>query len=68
MEAIEMLKDNLASAHRGYFNAREATDQQLHFVPENGSHSIAWCVWHTARMEDNLAQCYRETDPRWNED
>ena len=54
MDALDMLKDNLNFAHRTYIDARNATDQQLHFVPEGGSHSIAWCLWHTARIEDNL--------------
>jgi uncharacterized damage-inducible protein DinB len=69
MDALEMLKDNLNSTHRAYFNARQGTDEQLHFVPTDGSHSIAWCLWHTARMEDNLVQgTYRGTTTLWNDD
>ncbi len=69
MDALDMLTDNLAFAHRTYANAREASDEQLHFVPEDGSHSIAWCLWHTARIEDNLVQgSYRQTDVIWNAD
>jgi uncharacterized damage-inducible protein DinB len=69
MNAIDMLRDNLAVAHRMYADARNGTDEQLHFVPEDGSHSIAWCLWHTARIEDNLVQLnYRETAPIWNDD
>lgn len=69
MDALDMLKDNLGFAHRTYLDARRATDEQLHFVPENGSHSTAWCIWHTARIEDNLVQrVYRETDVLWNDD
>ena len=69
MDALEMLRDNLDFAHRTYIDARNATDEQLHFVPEGGSHSIAWCLWHTARIEDNLVQGrYRETELIWSAD
>ena len=69
MDALDMLKENLNFAHRTYVDARNATDEQLHFVPEDGSHSIAWCLWHTARIEDNLVQNrYRQTDVLWNEE
>ena len=69
MDALDMLKDNLNFAHRTFFDARNGTDEQLHFVPQDGSHSIAWCLWHTARIEDNLVQGrYRETELLWNED
>jgi hypothetical protein len=69
MDALDMLKDNLNFAHRTYLDARNGTDEQLHFVPEGGSHSIAWCLWHTARIEDNLVQrTYRGTDLLWNKE
>lgn len=69
MDALDMLKDNLGFAHRTFLDARNATDEQLQFVPEGGSHSIAWCLWHTARIEDNLVQrIYRGTEPLWGEE
>ena len=69
MDALDMLTDNLSFAHRTFLDARNGTDEQLHFVPEGGSHSIAWCIFHTARIEDNLVQrVYRGTDPLWNEE
>jgi hypothetical protein len=69
MDAVDMLTENLNFAHRTYLDARNGTDEQLHFVPENGSHSIAWCLWHTARIEDDLVQVvYRDADPLWNDD
>ena len=68
MDALDMLKDNVSVAHRTFLDARNGSDEQLHFVPEGGSHSIAWCLWHTARIEDNLIQrVYRGGDPIWNE-
>lgn len=69
MDALDMLKENLGFAHRTYLDARNATEEELHFVPADGSHSIAWCIWHTARIEDNLVQgAYRGTNPLWNAD
>ncbi len=69
MDALDMLRDNLDFAHRLFRDARNGTDEQLHFVPPDGSHSIAWCIWHTARIEDNLVQVrYRGVDPIWNDE
>lgn len=49
---VEFIQRGLAFAHAALADARNGTDEQLHFVPPNGSHSIAWCLWHTARVED----------------
>jgi hypothetical protein len=69
MDALDMLKDNLSHAHRTYLDARNGSDEELHFVPPDGSHSIAWCIWHTARIEDSLVQGrYRGTELIWNEE
>ena len=48
MDALDMLKVNLGFAHQTFPDARNTSDEQLQFVPEGGSHSIAWCLWHTA--------------------
>ena len=52
MSTVDFIKKNLDFAHRALTDAANGTDEQLHFVPEDGSHSIAWCLWHTARVED----------------
>jgi uncharacterized damage-inducible protein DinB len=69
---VEYIRRGLAFAHAALADARNGTDEQLHFVPEHGSHSIAWCLWHTARVEDliiNLRCQARQTvwDAGWAE-
>jgi uncharacterized damage-inducible protein DinB len=69
MNMVEYIKNNLAFAHRALADATNGTPEQLHFVPEHGSHSIAWCLWHTARTEDIIINGRaRQTDQIWNED
>jgi uncharacterized damage-inducible protein DinB len=54
--------------HSAFRDARNGTDEQLHFVPANGSHSIAWCLWHTARVEDIMInRRVRLQSPIWDE-
>lgn len=52
MGTIEFITEGLNFAHRALADATNGTEEQLHFVPPAGSHSIAWCLWHTARVED----------------
>jgi uncharacterized damage-inducible protein DinB len=53
MTAVDFMKDSLDFLHRGFRQAPEGLDDsQLHFVPEGQSHSIAWIMWHAARIED----------------
>jgi uncharacterized damage-inducible protein DinB len=68
MDTVEYIKNSLAFAHRALSDACNGTDEQLHFVPTGGSHSIAWCLWHTARIEDVIinGRC-RGADLIWNE-
>jgi len=66
---VQFIKDSLDFAHRALADARTGTDEQLHWVPENGSHSIAWCLWHTARIEDLIVSMRILDQPQvWNED
>jgi len=68
MSTVDFIKKNLAFAHRAYTDARNGTDEQLHFVPEDGSHSIAWCLWHTSRVEDLIMNAVIGGGaPIWNE-
>lgn len=48
----DFIRRSLAFTHGALADARNGTPEQLHFVPPDGSHSIAWCLWHTARIED----------------
>jgi uncharacterized damage-inducible protein DinB len=64
---IDYIRNGLAFAHRALADARNGTDEQLHFVPANGSHSIAWCLWHTARVEDLIINVRSQgKSPIWN--
>src|SRR5262245_2468965 len=69
MSTIAFIKRGLDFAHRALADARNGTDAQLHFVPPNGSHSIAWCLWHTARVEDLIINARVLKRPTiWNEE
>ena len=69
MSTVEFIKGSLDFAHRALADARGGTDAQLHFVPEHGSHSIAWCLWHTARVEDLIVNMrIRGESEIWNAD
>ncbi len=57
MSSINYMKQTLDFIHRGFRGAPEGlSDEQLHFVPEGQSHSIAWCMWHGVRIEDLFFQ------------
>lgn len=64
---VELIERGLAFAHAALTDAREGTDEQLHFVPPSGSHSIAWCLWHTARIEDLIINArVKGAAPLWD--
>ncbi len=68
MSTVGFIKRGLDFAHRARADARNGTDEQLHFVPPDGSHSIAWCLWHTARVEDPIVNSRILKQPQiWNE-
>ena len=54
MSRIEHIKWSLAFVHRALRDACNGTTEQIHYVPDFGSHSIAWCLWHTTRVEDMI--------------
>ena len=69
MSTVDFIKRSLDFAHRALADARNGTAEQLHFVPEHGSHSIAWCLWHTARVEDMIMnERVRPRQPIWDEE
>lgn len=68
MNTVDFIKRGTAFAHRALADARNGTPEQLHYVPEHGSHSIAWCLWHTARIEDVIINTRIRNKPQvWNE-
>lgn len=57
MSAVDFMKQTLEFLHRGFRGAPEGLSlEQLHFLPEGQSHSIAWVMWHAARIEDLFVQ------------
>ena len=69
MSTAAFIAEGLAFAHNAFADARNGTDEQVHFVPEHGSHSIAWCLWHTTRIEDLIINMQVLKEPLvWNED
>ena len=69
MDTVDYIKTNLAFAHRALADATNGTPEQLHFVPPHGSHSIAWCLWHTARIEDIIINGRsRGVDQIWSQE
>lgn len=69
MSTVDFIRRSLDFAHRALADARNGTDEQLHFVPEQGSHSIAWCLSHTARVEDLIINGrVRQEPPIWNDE
>lgn len=68
MSTVDFIVRSLDFTHNALRDARNGTDEQLHFVPPEGSHSIAWCLWHTARVEDLIMSRVSGQDPVWSED
>jgi uncharacterized damage-inducible protein DinB len=67
MSTVDYMRNSLSFAHNALADARNGTDEQLHFVPDSGSHSIAWCLWHTSRIEDLIINLrIREQPQVWN--
>jgi uncharacterized damage-inducible protein DinB len=65
MSAIPYIKQSLDFLHRSFRNAAEGlTEEQLHFSPEGESHSIAWVLWHAARIEDLFVQQVFQGQPQ----
>ena len=66
---VAFIRRGLAFAHRALEDACNGTDEQLHFVPPDGSHSIAWCLWHTSRIEDLIINARARSAPEvWNQE
>lgn len=56
-DAIGYMSQVIDFLHGGFRDARDGqTDEQLHFVPAGESHSVAWVLWHAARIEDLFFQ------------
>ncbi len=68
MSTADFIQRSLEFTHAALIDARNGTDEQLHFVPEHGSHSIAWCLWHTSRIEDLIMSRVTGEPQVWSEE
>ena len=68
MSTVSFIQRSLDFTHSALIDARNGTDEQLHFVPERGSHSIAWCLWHTTRIEDLIISRVSGEPEIWSEE
>lgn len=68
MSTVGFIQRSLEFTHAALVDARNGTEEQLHFVPDHGSHSIAWCLWHTSRVEDLIMSRVTGEAPVWNEE
>ena len=68
MSTVAFIQRSLEFTHAALIDARNGSDEQLHFVPEDGSHSIAWCLWHTSRVEDLIISRVTDEPQIWNEE
>ena len=68
MSTVEFIQRSLEFTHAALIDARNGTDEQLHYVPEQGSHSIAWCLWHTSRVEDLIIGRVSDQPQVWSEE
>ena len=67
MSTVDFIQRSLEFTHAALIDARNGSDEQLHFVPEQGSHSIAWCLWHTSRVEDLIMSRVMGEPQVWSE-
>lgn len=57
MSATNYMQQSMNFLHEAFRVAGDGlTDEQLHHSAEGESHSIAWVLWHVARIEDLFVQ------------
>jgi uncharacterized damage-inducible protein DinB len=57
MTAARYMSQSLDFLHRSFRQAGDGlSPEQLNFVPDGESHSVAWVMWHAARVEDLIVQ------------
>lgn len=69
MATLDYLRQSLAFVHGGFRDARNGqSPEQLHFSLEGESHSVAWVLWHAARIEDLFVRRIFQGKPEiWSE-
>src|SRR5215207_8806052 len=64
VSATTYMLQSLDFLHRAFRQAGDGlTPEQLNFVPDGESHSIAWVMWHAARVEDLIVQQMIQAQP-----
>ena len=64
MDASSFIKRQLRTLHSQYDTvAGDLTDEQANHVPPGGHQSIAFCLWHYARTEDNIVRFVIQHQP-----
>lgn len=65
MSATEYMRQSIRFLQESFRTAGEGlSDEQLHYSPEGESHSIAWIMWHAARIEDLFVQRLFQNQPQ----
>ncbi|HLZ71868.1 MAG TPA: DinB family protein [Dehalococcoidia bacterium] len=67
MGATDYMLQSMNFLHEAFRVATDGlSDEQLHHSAEGESHSIAWVLWHVARIEDLFVQrVFQEKPEEW---
>ncbi len=67
MDAVQGIQQAMSFLHQSFRGAGSGlSDDQLHWSPEGESHSIAWVLWHAARIEDLfIQQVFQQKQQEW---
>jgi hypothetical protein len=64
MEVLTYVSGELRTLHRLYDRVlADLTTEQVNHVPDGGNQSIAFCLWHYVRTEDNIIQLVMQRKP-----
>jgi uncharacterized damage-inducible protein DinB len=64
MRVIDLMRQSIGFLQESFRTASDGlNDEQLHFCPEGETHSIAWVLWHAARIEDLFVQRVFQNEP-----
>ncbi|MCY3887124.1 MAG: DinB family protein [Chloroflexi bacterium] len=68
MTQAEYLHQGMKFLHAALRDARNVNEEHLHFTPDRQAHSVAWVLWHAARIEDSIIQrVAQEKDLVWKQ-
>ena len=68
MDVAELLTDHFARIRQLYGDlARDLDEDSLHHRPEGTGNSIAWLLWHVARLQDDHIAHLAGTAQQWGD-